>query len=343
MPGPADPAMAAHLNEKHQEYLAGRKAEIQAREAEYQQLQAKLARIDEIKPESVSRKEAEIPDPLYTERMHSRLPFGHLQDEHQLYATQWKLRPERAAAGHRYVGDLVGGQEHGVGVYTSGDGKYCGEWRDGKEHGMGVFEYENGDCYKGQWENGHKSGHGSYHYETTGKYDGEWANDKRHGRGTYVTQEGAKYEGEWSDGTMSGQGKVLYADGSVYDGAWYADMEHGHGRHTQVDGDVYEGEWEAGVKHGHGTVHYPDGTCYHGIWVKGEDTHDGTFSNSDGTELGSNLRKERPMLEPPHQSARNTQFGLEFPYRFSVCKLSGDFGGGGKVPCLRGVPHGMRR
>merc|ERR1712166_769056 len=166
-PGPLDVHVAEVLDEKHQAYLHQRQQIIDDREAEYQALQTKLAGLSEeavLEPEPVKQPE----EVLYAERSHSRVPFGKWEAGGRLYAKQWQLRPERTARGHKYLGEWMGGEEHGRGLYTFQDGKYVGQWEHGRPHGHGVFIYANRDTYEGDWKENREGTHGAANGKTDG-------------------------------------------------------------------------------------------------------------------------------------------------------------------------------
>jgi len=349
-PGPLDVHVAEVLDEKHQAYLHQRQQIIDDREAEYQVLQTKLAGLSEeavLEPEPVKQPE----EVLYAERNHSRVPFGKWEAGGRLYAKQWQLRPERTARGHKYLGEWMGGEEHGRGLYTFQDGKYVGQWEHGRPHGHGVFIYANRDTYEGDWKenregtHGAKNGKGTYLWANGNEYKGEWRNDKRHGQGVYKTSAGAKYEGEWNNGRQQGHGIVDFPNGSRYVGQWAADLEDGEGMLIcRERNECYKGQWKAGFKHGKGELHFADGTCYHGSWAEGEDTNEGTYKNSDGSALGSKLAREemQPQHEIKWQSSRNQDYGVDFPFHFSLVKSTGDYGGAAPCHGRRGVPTTSR-
>ena len=100
-PAPADPATSEYLKKKHQPYLEERQKIIDAREAEFTQLQQQLQQLDfNYKSKKQEQPDTQHETPLYAERAHSRLEFGSHENYHREYAARWKDRPERAAAGH---------------------------------------------------------------------------------------------------------------------------------------------------------------------------------------------------------------------------------------------------
>ena len=64
------------------------------------------------------------------------------------------------AEGSYYVGEIKGGQMHGEGTETFGDGEYkgdtyVGQYKDDKKHGFGKYTFADGEvAHDGEWENG---------------------------------------------------------------------------------------------------------------------------------------------------------------------------------------------
>lgn len=138
-------------------------------------------------------------------------------------------------SGSFYIGEVTGGNLHGIGTYTGADGTvYLGNWILNKKHGFGRKKYANGDVYEGLWK---------------------W--DVPEGQGHYFWSNGSEYVGDWRNGMMCGIGVLTWVSGDSYDGQWLNGLADGHGVYTWADGSIYIGTWRKGLKCGAGRLYSP--------------------------------------------------------------------------------------
>ena len=109
-----------------------------------------------------------------------------------------------------------------VRVWPNGD-KYEGQVLDGQMHGMGVFSSVSGDVYVGQFKFGRPDGRGKMDFANGDRYQGDFREDSMHGRGTYHYVNGDKFIGHFQEDRPHGHGVLVIADGKVVSGHW----EHG--------------------------------------------------------------------------------------------------------------------
>eukprot|EP00892_Ulva_mutabilis_P012735 jgi/Ulvmu1/9834/UM056_0075.1 len=119
--------------------------------------------------------------------------------------------------GGRYVGETVGGKQHGHGQYyapAAGSGtnyilQYDGDWAQGQRHGYGMEYDASGEIYVGTFHNGKRQGFGRLQYACGDVYEGEWRDGVHHGRGTCMFANGDVFEGSFINGSRQGLGILL--------------------------------------------------------------------------------------------------------------------------------------
>ncbi len=66
-----------------------------------------------------------------------------------------RIHTESYAGGDSYVGEMSGGQRHGLGTYTWSNGnRHVGEFRHDERHGLGVHQWADGTTRGGLWVRG---------------------------------------------------------------------------------------------------------------------------------------------------------------------------------------------
>ena len=219
-----------------------------------------------------------------------------------------------------YVGDHVGGREHGVGmyetrfIYKTPLHRYAGQFNDNKAEGIGIKLYDEGkEIYCGEYKNNERNGSGYWKLRTGATFVGEFKDHTPNGFGMIITWDGFKFigyvrswsaqSGKWYDqedneiditefgynkhgskfvGEWNGQGTFTYPDGTKYVGEFKWGIKHGRGTITYSDGRKYEGEFKDGKRNGHGTLTFSNGQKYVGEFKDGKRNGQGTFTYPDG-------------------------------------------------------------
>ena len=86
--------------------------------------------------------------------------------------------------GNTYLGEWVGNQPDGFGIFTTAKGtRYEGYLANGLKHGYGRHFGADGNTYEGDWEDGRMTGRGVYRWAKGDVYEGGLLEGKRHGVG----------------------------------------------------------------------------------------------------------------------------------------------------------------
>jgi len=130
--------------------------------------------------------------------------------------------------GPGYAGELLAGQRHGRGTWTTASQQYAGEWRYDKRHGAGRQTWRlHGRLYEGQFMDDmlHGSGRMEWRLDSgVAVYEGQYLLDAKHGSGRYVWPDGRTYEGQWRQGLRSGEGSFTDAEGHSINAVWREDQ-----------------------------------------------------------------------------------------------------------------------
>ncbi|MCB1172987.1 MAG: hypothetical protein KDK39_05465, partial [Leptospiraceae bacterium] len=156
--------------------------------------------------------------------------------------------------GARYDGELLNGQRHGFGHFTSPDGsiEYKGRFHQNEYAGDGELLLKTGAVskrYKGQFRAGQLHGQGQMIKQSekgTMTYKGEWVDGKYEGQGTLEFETGSSYTGNFESGVFEGQGEFHFKSGAVYKGQFGGGKFNGQGVLTEKNGKVTRGEFKDG-------------------------------------------------------------------------------------------------
>ena len=175
------------------------------------------------------------------------------------------------ASGDVYVGEVVGGREHGTGNHiAAADGEeYFGQWEAGVRSGKGAVLLTDGTVKEGVFESDLLL-KPKYHGELRRVMShGVTTQVVRHGTGLAHYENGDSYNGQHQNGRRHGIGVMRYSNGDVYEGEWRRDLRHGRGRLSAANGDVHTGLWVSGRRHGKGTLQSGErGTTHEGEWAE---------------------------------------------------------------------------
>lgn len=132
--------------------------------------------------------------------------------------------------GHRYVGNFVNNNRHGVGTYYFPNGTvqegifenntYIGPQQpESPTDGYSACAYEDGSHYQGMFSGGQWNGNGILTMADGSTWEGEWTNGAfNDGFGINGTPDGSRYEGMMVGGTWHGMGTLFLADGTKLEG-----------------------------------------------------------------------------------------------------------------------------
>lgn len=162
-------------------------------------------------------------------------------------------------AGGRYEGEITIAtrQRDGKGKYFYPNPyfTYEGEWLGGEKHGRGRLSFGDGGYYEGEFVNGEITGEGEQRWADGSTYTGQFQDGTRHGVGVQTYVKGKRYEGHWAFNKYSGEGKLTLSNGDTFSGSFFAHKFHGRGRLEQPGLDrLYEGEFSEGHFHGEGEL-----------------------------------------------------------------------------------------
>ncbi|CDI81096.1 hypothetical protein, conserved [Eimeria praecox] len=199
-------------------------------------------------------------------------------------------------SGATYRGQVTRGLRHGIGTFTSADGKftYEGEWYEGVRSGWGVLTSADGSKYSGEWVEGRRHGFGEQVYADGSRYEGQWVDGLQDGQGLMIWKEpSVQYVGEWKRGSVSGWGRQTWIETPDVDGggSWTV------GRNLQQN--QYEGQFQNGRREGVGAFSYSNGARYEGSWVADQKHGFGTFKSETGAIYEGLFVYDRMAEAPP--------------------------------------------
>ncbi len=115
--------------------------------------------------------------------------------------------------GATYIGEVIGNQRDGKGVYIHNGIKLSGDWlNDFLTYGkMECSAF----CYEGEFVNNMRHGKGVETTPDGNRYDGFFANGKKHGKMKITLKNGATIDCEYSHGVGVGDGVMTMTDGEV--------------------------------------------------------------------------------------------------------------------------------
>lgn len=158
---------------------------------------------------------------------------------------------ERATSddGASYVGQLLDGKRHGLGVLETKDGdRQAGDWRDGMLNGLGTERQANGTRYEGQWRDGQSNGLGARESPGVERFEGNFVAGQIEGLGMRRTlgAPALMQAGEWRGGGLDGPGIETVGDNERYEGGFRGGRRHGYGQLAGAGDKIVAGRWEDG-------------------------------------------------------------------------------------------------
>lgn len=180
--------------------------------------------------------------------------------------------------GAEYLGQFIGDQADGHGLYTDEDGnRYeslttnskseSGYFLNARLYGKGEIKFKNGDNYIGMFKDGRRSGYGIMEYQNL--------------KNCFEELDMGSYEGEWKAGKRHGKGLMKWADGSEFDGLWNTDQRV-QGKMAMSDGTEYSGKFKDESFHGQGILHFSDGKVFEGNFLNGQCMNKGKLTLESG-------------------------------------------------------------
>ena len=148
---------------------------------------------------------------------------------------------------------------------------YVGQVVDGKRHGLGVAELASGERQAGDFNDDRLNGLGTVRLADDTRYAGQWRDGQATGMGAREKPGIERAEGSFSGGRFDGLGtrRTLAEPVVVQSGEFRNDLLEGPGI-EQVGGERYAGGFRAGRRHGYGQVTLPNGTVQSGRWDDGK-------------------------------------------------------------------------
>ena len=259
--------------------------------------------------------------------------FQSVRQQYKDVKNEWKRqKDEIGRQGSRNDGRHEGVPQNSVG-YSSGkwsspDGhRYVGEFLDGEFHGMGAYYWPDGERYEGEFQRGEFHGNGEWTMAGGERYIGEVRNSEFHGCGAYIWPGGEFYAGEFKQDKFSGLGSYAWPDGDMETCDWRDDKEiAGSCIEHRMDGPLperakavcfhraawrgnmlkivrkqrdtttnnagqsgqhYEGDYKDGKWHGRGTLTFSNGDRYEGRFVDGAIRGKGMLFMANGDLFGT--------------------------------------------------------
>lgn len=128
--------------------------------------------------------------------------------------------------GSTYDGELVGGERHGQGTWSSELELYEGQWAHDHRHGEGKQAWHDGRVFHGKFQDGKFHGKGRMEWKTPQGltiFEGEYTLDQKHGQGRFSWPDGRVYDGGWVDGKRHGMATFTNPNGATRQGVWKED------------------------------------------------------------------------------------------------------------------------